>query len=213
MTARSRRAERLLPILSELRLEVRARSQLAHKLALKRVVRCTQDHDAYLAGLFDCWIEEGDPHTCIVCFASATEFGLALTHRVAHCQAAARESGSEALRALFWAALRRIQTRRGHTPDMHAAMSALPVPATTPLAKVLCARCESLRHDTRCAEGHAALHPVGDVRWRSFGAGVVCQTKEHQCDACHTRWIRRWSVSDPFTGWTITRHATAGQYE
>ena len=211
MSARSRPAERLLPILSELRMEVRARSRLAHKLTLKRTANGTEDYYAHLAGLFDRWIEDSDFHTRVVCFASATEFGMAMQHHAERCQAAAQESGSDALRALFWASLRRIQARRGHAPDMRA-------PAPPPLAaspeaapplQDLCARCESLRHDARCADGHAALRPVGDVRWRSFGAGVVCQTKEHQCRACNTRWTRRWSVSDPFTGLTVTRHAAS----
>lgn len=223
MNTRSRAAERLLPILSELRLQVRERSRLAHKLTLKRAVSGTQDYYQHLAGLFDRWIEESDPHTRVVCFASATEFGMAMQHHAERCQVAAQQSGSDALRALFWASLRRIQARRGHAPQMQAPAQApqqapapLPVaasPASAPPVPDLCARCESLRHDVRCANGHAALRPVGDVRWRSFGAGVVCQTKEHQCRACNTRWTRRWSVSDPFTGWTVTRHAAPAHHD
>lgn len=209
MSARSRPAARLLPLLGELRVEVRERSRLAQKLTLKRAANGTQDYYRHLVNLFDRWIEDGDPHARVVCFASASEFGMAMQHHADRCRAAALESGSDALRALFWASLRRIQARRGHVPEMRTPVPPPVVasPAVAPPMQDLCARCESLRHDMRCADGHAALRPVGDVRWRSFGAGVVCQTKEHQCRACNTRWTRRWSVSDPFTGWTVTRHA------
>ncbi|MGO4325950.1 hypothetical protein AB4Z48_13950 [Cupriavidus sp. 2TAF22] len=217
---------RLLPVLDELRRQVRERSRLARKLTLKRAGDGTEDHGRRLADLFDGWIERGDPRTKVICFASATEFGMAMQHHAERCRAAAQDEGSEALRALFWAALRRIQARRGYVPEM-GARAPVPAPASSaagpvadraadraadttgdtaaaPSLQDLCQRCESLRHDVMCADGHASLRPLGEVRWRSFGAGVVCQTREHQCRACLARWTRRWSVSDPFTGWTMT---------
>ena len=219
---RTRQAARLLPVLSELRQEVRSLSRRAHRLAL---AQADGDDDAcrhQLAQLFERWIEDGTPRAQVVCFASAAEFGLPLHRHAERCRAAAMCDGSDAVRALYWAAMHRTRGRVGMTAKMEDAQGAvLPAVAPAPPAaaqlrvlpaasvRPLCRRCERLRLDARCANGHGALHPLGDMQWRSLAAGVQCQTREHQCDTCNTHWTQHRSAADPFTAWTISRRGNA----
>lgn len=219
---RARPAARLLPVLSELRLEVRSLSRRAHRLAL---AQAAGDEDAcrhQLLQLFERWIEDASPRRQVICFASAAEFGLPLHRQAERCRAAAMCDGSDAVRALYWAALHRTRSRVGMTAQMEDATAAMhPASASAPPAaaqvrvlpvapaRPLCRRCERLRLDARCANGHGALRPLGDMQWRSLAAGVQCQTREHQCDTCHTRWTQHRSAADPFTAWTISRREAA----
>ncbi|RDK10152.1 hypothetical protein [Cupriavidus lacunae] len=213
---RTRQAARLLPVLSELRQEVRSLSRHAHRLALAQA----GGDDAcrnQLAQLFERWIEDGSPRAQVICFASAAEFGLPLHRHAERCRAAAMCDGSDAVRALYWAALHRTRSRVGMTAQMEDAQGAAAQPAVVASdqvppaasARQLCRRCERLRLDARCANGHGALRPLGDMQWRSLAAGVQCQTREHQCDTCHTRWTQHRSSADPFTAWTISRRGVA----
>ncbi|WP_432259803.1 hypothetical protein [Cupriavidus sp. TMH.W2] len=216
---RTRQAARLLPVLSELRQEVRSLSRRAHRLAL---AQADGDDDAcrhQLAQLFERWIEDASPRKQVVCFASAAEFGLPLHRQAERCRAAAMRDGSDAVRALYWAALHRTRCRLGSTAQMEDAQGAAAQPAAATAdqgqvppaatARPLCRRCERLRLDARCANGHGALRPLGDMQWRSLAAGVQCQTREHQCDTCHTRWTQHRSAADPFMAWTISRRDVA----
>ncbi|GLC96642.1 hypothetical protein Tamer19_60510 [Cupriavidus sp. TA19] len=215
---------RLLPVLSELREEVRALSRQAHKLALAQAGREAHDskaHDgegayhACLATLFERWVEDRAGRAQVVCFASAAEFGLPLHSHAERCRAAAMRDGSHAVRALYWAALHRTRSRVGMTAQMddalaavlpHAAAEAMQAPAAPEASRqALCRHCERLRLDARCADGHGALRALGEAHWRSVGAGVPCQTREHQCASCKTRWTQHRSAADPFTVWTISR--------
>lgn len=206
---------RLLPVLSELRQEVRALSRRAHKLALAQAGGAADDgegaYHACLATLFERWIEDRAGRSQVVCFASAAEFGLPLHRHAERCRAAAMCDGSHAVRALYWAALHRTRSRVGMTAQMDDAFAVLPPAAESMQApgaanvspRVLCRHCERLRRDARCADGHGALRALGEAQWRSVGAGVPCQTRAHQCASCKTRWTQHRSAADPFTVWTV----------
>jgi len=207
---------RLLPVLGELRQEVRALSRHAHRLALAQAGgEANHGEGAYhacLAALFERWIEDRAGRSQVVCFASAAEFGLPLHRHAERCRAAAMREGSHAVRALYWAALHRTRSRVGMTAQMDDALAAvLPLAAESMQApdaanvspQVLCRHCERLRLDARCADGHGALRALGEAQWRSVGAGVPCETREHQCASCKTRWTQHRSAADPFTVWTI----------
>lgn len=213
---------RLLPVLSELREEVRALSRQAHRLALAQAGGANDGEGGYhacLAMLFERWIEDRAGRAQVVCFASAAEFGLPLHRQAERCRAAAMRDGSHAVRALYWAALHRTRSRVGTTAQMDDALAAaLPQAVAEAIQapsgshgepdasrQTLCRHCERLRLDARCADGHGALRALGEAHWRSVGAGVPCQTREHQCAACKTRWTQHRSAADPFTVWTISR--------
>ncbi|CAG2146628.1 hypothetical protein LMG31506_03418 [Cupriavidus yeoncheonensis] len=208
---------RLLPALSELRREVRALSRHAHRVALARAAGGVDDYRRQLCALFEQWVDEGAPQVQVVCFASAAEFGLPMPRHAERCRQAVMRDGSPALRALYWAALHRTRHRVGITAPMSddaatgstATMPTEHVPAAEPRPETpprpLCLRCERLRRDARCAGGHGALRPLGVARARTFGDSAVCQTREHQCEACQTRWTEHRSAATPFTGWTIGR--------
>jgi hypothetical protein len=200
---------RLLPVLTELRQEVRSLSRRAHRLALAQAADDENACRRQLAQLFEGWIEAGSPRAQVICFASAAEFGLPLHRHAERCRAAAMCDGSDAVRALYWAALHRTRSRVGMTAQMEDAQAAvLPALPAAASARPLCRRCERLLLDARCANGHGALRPLGDMQWRSLAAGVQCQTREHQCDTCNTRWTQHRSAADPFTAWTISRRGT-----
>ncbi|MGT2493498.1 hypothetical protein ACU4GD_30980 [Cupriavidus basilensis] len=209
MSARSRPAERLLPILSQLRMEVRrAQPRSPNRLTLKRAANGTEDYYAHLAGLFDRWIEDSDFHTRVVCFASATEFGMAMQHHAEPLPGARpRRSGSRcAARAVLGVPAPYPGAARPPAPDMpHPARGRQPEAAPR-IAGPWCARCESLRHDARCADGHAALRLSATSKrsWRGRrvpdqGTPVPRATPDGPGAG----------VSDPFTGWTVTRHAAS----
>lgn len=208
---------RLLPAMSELRREVRALSRRAHRIALARASGGEDDYRRQLSALFEQWVDDGAPQVQVVCFASAAEFGLPMARHAERCRQAVMRDGSPALRALYWAALHRTRHRVGGTAPMEddaaaAGASLLPaerVSATQPCTELaprpLCRRCERLRLDARCAAGHGALRPLGEVRERNFGGSALCQTREHQCESCQTLWTAHRSTATPFTGWTISR--------
>jgi len=107
-------APRLLPVLSELRMEVRALSRHAHRLAQKSVREGGNGADGYhrrLSALFDDWLASGDARTRVVAFASAAEFGMDLRKHAEACRQSAMRDGCHAVRALFWTALRRSPSR------------------------------------------------------------------------------------------------------
>ncbi|AGW89663.1 hypothetical protein N234_06435 [Ralstonia pickettii DTP0602] len=209
-----------MPVLSELRQEVRALSRRAHRMALAHASDSNEAYYSHLSRLFERWIEDGAARVQVICFASAAEFGLPLHRHAERCRASAMCDGSDAVRALYWAALHRTRSRVGSTAqmmDMDATVAAtqaqpdsaggLRKPGNDPAAapQPLCRRCERLCLDARCANGHGLLRPLGDMHWRSLASGVQCQTREHQCETCKTHWTQHRSAADPFTGWTISR--------
>jgi hypothetical protein len=213
---------RLLPVMSELRREVRALSRRAHRIALGRASGSEEDYRMQLCALFEQWVDEGAPQVQVVCFASAAEFGLPMARHADLCRQAVMRDGSPALRALYWAALHRTRHRVGATAPMaddaveaeafpsHAERAPAAAPCAAMPSRPLCWYCERLRLEARCAAGHGALRPLGEARARSFGGSAVCQTREHQCESCQTLWTAHRSAATPFTGWTIGRRNVIG---
>lgn len=210
---------RLLPLMTDLRREVRALGRRAHRIALAQASAGQGEYQDRLQAVFGQWIDDGAPHVQVVCFAAASEFDIAMPRHAERCRLAVMRDGSPALRALFWAALYRTRRRADVTAPMadeaHAEPLRVPAadeaPTPAPHADVasgpLCARCERLRLDARCAAGHRLLRPLGAVRSRSVGGDAVCETREHQCGECLTRWTAHRSAATPFIGWTIGRRS------
>ncbi len=206
-------------------------SRRAHRIALARASGGADDYHRQLCAVFESWMDAGAPQVQVVCFASAAEFGLPMHRHAEACRTWAMQHGSCAHRALYWAALHRTRSRVGATAQMAdvadvadvaeaevAARNALepdwggsPVNESVAEAQPLCRRCERLRLDARCATGHGSLRPLGETQSRSFGAGVICQTREHQCLTCKTQWWQHRSAANLFTGWTINRRGGGRQ--
>lgn len=213
---------RLLPVMSELRKEVRAMSRDAHRIALARASGRADDYHRELCALFDSWMETNAPRVQIICFASASEFGLPMHHHAERCRAWAIQHGTDAHRALYWAALYRTRIRFGTTAQMTDRLEGeglpgpseyvLPLPSQVERGGRPCKRCEDLRRDARCAQGHGALRALGDMRSYRVCTGALCQTRQHQCATCGTRWTQLRSAADPFTGWTISKTVAAGEH-
>lgn len=205
----------ILPAMRDLRKEVRAMSRHAHKIALARASGSAENYRGQLIALFESRMEAEAPIVQLICFASAAEFGLPMHHHAERCRTWAIQHGTSAHRALFWAALYRTRSRvrtvpqMAETPDDNACARpgwdlALPRLPAEPWRRQ-CKRCENLLWDTRCAEGHGALRPLGDLRSYWIGTGALCQTRKHECATCGTRWTQHRSAADPFTAWTISR--------
>lgn len=95
--------------LAELRREVRACAADACRRA--SLLEDAADHRARLRRVLEGWIWHACARQKVVCFACAAEYRLVLDTRTEEmCRAAARESS--ALRALFWAAMRRTSGMR-----------------------------------------------------------------------------------------------------
>ncbi len=204
--------ERLLPLLSDLRREVRGLSKRAHREVLALASRHPEDSDEYwrnLSSLFENWIGTSNGRIQVLLFASAAELGLDLLPYAERCHQAMLCDGSDAVRFLYWAASRRI---RGNwwkaARELTIVRQGGCVPTssynrTTPAFQhsVLCEHCVHLRLDPRCAEGHKAMRPTGVMHTRTFSINSTCQTHEHRCGNCSALWSRFQSVADPFIGW------------
>lgn len=202
---------RLLPVMSDLRKEVRAMSRHAHKTALARASGSANDYRAQLLALFESWLDTDAPEVQLICFSSAAEFGLPMRHHAERCGAWAMQHGTRAHRALYWAALHRSRfgttTKVADTPSREGYARCVGTPSMPLLPERWqkpCKLCESLRGDARNADGHEALRPLGDTRSCWIGAGALCQMREHQCAICGMRWTQHRRAADPFNGWTIS---------
>lgn len=184
------------------------------------------DYVAYAATLIDERINRANARERVICFASAAEFGLSLRHQGERCRVAALDTGCDAIRILYWAAIRRMQNHRtcvspkaetadvptnGPLTPMRSRMfhgcvteggwagAALPEPA-------LCKRCEELHADSHCASGHESMRPVSGKYFRRIGGSVLSEAQEHQCRLCETTWTRHRNGANLFATWSIKKN-------
>ncbi|MBB1634915.1 hypothetical protein [Cupriavidus sp. UME77] len=202
---------------AELQKEVRAVTRQVQECAMKQV--CDGDDDGhYMARvirLIDYLIDQADARGRVVCFASAAEFGLSLHHQGERCRQAALNTGSDSVRALYWAAIRRMRTQKSK-PAMLSENRVVPItPAgarsgggmgwtdAPSLTSELCRLCEHLRVDARRESGHDALRPISGKSFRRIGQGLLSEALGYQCNACKAVWTRYKHSAAPFAMWVV----------
>lgn len=197
----------LPPSLAGLQKEVRALTGHLHRRAMALVHGSGSSYLANVAAQIDLLIAQGDVQKQVVCFASAAEFGLPLLQHAERCRQAVAASGSEPIRALFWAASHRMRailaggrSERWHADPQEAPAMAprKPAPCTSP-----CDACEALRADARCADGHSALRATSDIYFKGYGGGMVSEAQRYRCETCVSVWTRYRSPASPFSSWSI----------
>jgi len=211
--------------LTKLEKEVQAMTRQMHRQAIKKARSGDADYLVHASALIDEQIDQADARGRVICLASAAEFGLSLRHQGERCRLAAVQAGTDAIRVLYWAAVRRMRERGrgasqneesaniapddtitqmgifgadGSVSEKRGAGAALPSPA-------LCRRCEDLTVDSRCANGHGALRPISGKFFHNFCGGALSEARAHQCSVCKTTWTRYKNKSDPFAAWSIKR--------
>lgn len=94
---------------AHVRRDVRNTTRRALLAARKLAASAPVTDAAALSGLFDAWMAAADGRGRLVCMASAVELGLPVVRYLAPCRQAVADVDDTALRALFWAACRRLQ--------------------------------------------------------------------------------------------------------
>ncbi|WP_434034748.1 hypothetical protein [Cupriavidus sp. a3] len=214
----------LLSGLAMLQKEVRAMTRRVHGQAAKRAWGSNADYLAHAAVLIDEQIERADAREKVICFASAAEIGLTLRHQGERCRLAAIHTGSDAIRVLYWTAVRRMQ--RPTASVSRAGDSGVEALGRTPAGKrslhlcsvseerrsgealppaALCRHCEGLQRDSHCATGHSALHPISGKYFRCIGMGILSEAQGYECRVCKTTWAQHRNMANPFSAWTMKR--------
>ncbi len=102
--------EGLMDLLHEVRQVSRHLQQSARRSARGQAYTDT------LQALIESRMRTADPHTRIVCYASAAELGMPVELAVEHCRQVMAGGLGYPLRMLFWAAHRRMQSARHRRP-------------------------------------------------------------------------------------------------
>lgn len=194
-----------------------------HGQAIKKARSGDADYLVHASTLIDEQIDQADARGRVICLASAAEFGLSLRHQGERCRLAAVHAGSDAIRVLYWATVRRMRgcgtSQKAESAniapdDTHTQMGILASDgsvseergADTGLpSSGLCSQCEDLTVDSRCANGHGALRPISGKYFHNFGGGALSEARAHQCSVCKTTWTQYKNKSDPFAAWSIKR--------
>ncbi|MGT2455176.1 hypothetical protein ACU4GI_18735 [Cupriavidus basilensis] len=198
-------------------------SHQVHGKAVAQARGHNGDYFAYVSALVDDLIDQGNPRERVVCFASAAAFGLSMQHQSERCRLAAMQTGSDAIRVLYWTAIRRMRgcrTRRsgsaasGHfvsgNKASHVGSHKLP-PVRKSGAKAesreaaLCKQCEELRMGSRNASGHSALYPISGRYFQCIGGSVLSEAIQHQCSMCAATWTQHRNAASPFVNWSQDR--------
>lgn len=220
MTPRSRQA-RTLSEMSELRLEVRAMSRRAHRIALSRSSEGNADYRSALRDLFEAWLNEATDHALVICLASAAEFGVPVHGHADRCRSWIARQCSSAVRALYWAAANRLRAHcrvwttvpklqnclRSQGPTAEVSLDHRKS-ATVNRAR-LCESCEALLTHSRCSLGHASLRPDGKVTWHHGVTGTLFHTSAYKCGICQACWKRHQCKDALFASWDLTEANTA----
>jgi len=178
-----------------------------------RAIKRSNSDDDYLARvsvLIEALIDRADARGQVICFASATEFGLSLRHQWERCRQAAMQTGSDSVMVLYWAAVRRIHgqgsgaSNKAEVNDLSPGSRIETVAAVDSCLRAgRCRLCEDLDGNSRCANGHNALTPISGKHIRSVGEGLLSEAQVYQCVECKAIWTRYKHRSDPFAMWSI----------
>lgn len=193
--------------LASLRNEIRRVSQRANMLAAAAGPMGGEAHRQALAEIFNEWIADSNGRRQLVYFASAAEFGVLLEQHVDRCSATARRSNSQLLRSLYWAVMRRWDSRRRlrasggmHRTDHAASRAEAPIVSAPP-----CADCIELSRDPRRGGGHSHLYPLSPAYRNHYSLHLVVMQREYRCCACKSFWVTSCHPADPFVGWTLRK--------
>lgn len=205
------RADRTaLARLASLRNEIRRVSRRANTLAAGAGPHGSDAYRQALAEIFNEWIAESSGQRQLVYFASAAEFGVLLEQHVDRCSATAMRSNNQLLRTLYWAVMRRWDSRRrlrasgGSRPTGRIAQLAEePITSARP-----CAECAELSRDPRRGAGHSRLYPLSPAYRHHYSPHLVVMQREFRCRACESLWVTSCHPADPFVGWTLRRSGT-----
>jgi len=104
-------ADAVLPTLAGLHREVQTMSRRVHRQSILRTRNGDGDYAGNVSAVIDSILDQGDAHERVVCFTSAAEFGIPMDHQSEHCRLAAIQTGSNAMRVLYWTAVRRMRSR------------------------------------------------------------------------------------------------------
>lgn len=103
----SREPTRTLSDIADLRLEVRAMTRKARRLAVAKGNGEKVGIRKALQDLFEEWLARSSDHALLICMASAVEFGVPVRAHAERCRSWVVRHESQALRALYWTALHR----------------------------------------------------------------------------------------------------------
>lgn len=209
MRSKSAFRERSLAF-AKLHKEVRAMTERVHARAIKRS-NGDEDYIARVSVLIEALIDRADARGRVICFASATEFGLSLRHQLERCRQAAMQTGSDSIMVLYWAAVRRMHGQGSRASNKAEANNLSPGSRIAETAAVvddclragICRLCEDLDVNSRCANGHNALTPISGKHISSVGEGLLSEAQVYQCVECKVVWTRYKHRSDPFAMWFI----------
>ncbi|RDK05849.1 hypothetical protein DN412_34655 [Cupriavidus lacunae] len=206
-------SDAMLPTLARLHREVRTMTRRMHRKSMLRARDGVDDYAENLSAVInDILDQSAASHEKVICFASASQFGIPMHHHSERCRLAALYTGSSAMRVLYWTAVRRM---RSSWPPLQAEsdldarsckshVNAAFAPAPKSPETVLCTKCETLRIDSLSSHGHDALHPISGIHFRCIGSGVLVEAIEHECRICCTTWTRHRSASSLFVSWSIS---------
>ncbi len=98
--------------LASLRKELQEITKLVHHHAFERASGDQATYVAHVTALLDELFERSDVQGRVICFAAGVAFGLSLRHQAERCREAAMHTGSDAVRILYWTAVRRMHGSR-----------------------------------------------------------------------------------------------------
>ena len=204
----------MFPTLASLQREVQAMSRRVHRQSVLRARNEVGDYAGLVVDLLNDILNQGDAHEKVICFASAAEFGIPMDHQSERCRLAAIQTGSNAMRVLYWTAIRRMRSawptsdlergQRAVTGQTHVAQVATETRRSRAPETVLCRQCVALRTDALNSRGHDALHPMSETYFRWIGGGVLAEAIEHACRTCSTTWTQHKSAANLFVSWSIS---------
>lgn len=196
--------------LASLRNEIRRVSRRANTLVAAAGPLGGDAYRQALAEIFNEWIADSSGRRQLVYFASAAEFGVLLEQHVDRCSATAMRSNSQLVRTLYWAVMRRWDSRRRlrASGGVHRTGLAAP-PAEAPIVSAPpCADCTELSRDPRRGAGHSRLYPLSPAYRNHYSLHLVVMQREYRCCACESFWVTSCHPADPFVGWTLRKSRT-----
>lgn len=192
---------RLQPQLSALLNEVRAFGREVRRAAALRSVPGTLTYSACLSELFYNAVTQSIGRDQILYLAAAAECGVLQWRHLSSGAHVVDETSDRALRALYWATVKRWQRANVSGTDRRP-----PKPRTVRVANpVLCEHCLQLLGDHR----RYAPHPGMRSLWDKADVRADSNMRSwYQCQSCDVLWLRNMPAHEPFAIWTVVRGAS-----